>query len=102
MGKKIIFLLGITIFLGMFSMDVSAQSIDFITNAFSTISGLLFKIAIGIAFLLLVIAGFYYVAAQGEPANIEKAKKIILWTIVGLIIATASKAIITYITNKIK
>ncbi len=43
-----------------------------------------FIIGLPIAVLFIVIAGFRFVWARGKPAELEKAKKNLLWTVVGI------------------
>ncbi len=100
--RKIIVFLEIAVLwlfplLGLFAVS-GPPGLD-IEIAFQKITGLVFDIAIAIAVFFIVVAGFYFVTAGGEPANIEKAKKIFLWTIVGLFVAVASKAIINWIND---
>lgn len=60
---------------------------------FNTISGFLdamlgalVTIATPIVVLMLVYSGFLFVSAQGNPEKLEKAKKAIVWTIIGAVI----------------
>lgn len=51
------------------------------------------------AVVVIVVAGFRMVAGGGNPAQIAKAKKAIIWAIVGLIVAFMSFAIVQIIQN---
>lgn len=44
--------------------------------------------------LMIVIAGLYFVTAAGDPAKVEKAKGIILYTVIGFIIVLLAKGFI--------
>jgi len=44
--------------------------------------------------LLLVWGGVTFITASGDPSKVEKGKKIILWTIVGLLIVLLSKSLV--------
>ena len=59
----------------------------------------IYKIALVLAPLFIVIAGFYFVTAAGNPAQIETAKKIILYTLIGFLIILLSKGLIAVIQN---
>ena len=49
---------------------------------------------IGIIFLILMVyAGYLWLTAQGEDAQIDKAKKIIKSTVIGLFLVTSAYAI---------
>jgi len=54
----------------------------------------LFNVALAVVPLMVVIAGFYLVTAAGEPARIQTAKNIILYTIVGFVIILLAKGFI--------
>ncbi|PIQ79019.1 hypothetical protein COV81_03595 [Candidatus Peregrinibacteria bacterium CG11_big_fil_rev_8_21_14_0_20_41_10] len=49
-----------------------------------------------IAVIFIIYAGFLYVTAAGEDDNIGKAKKIIMYSIVGIIVILASAAIVNF------
>jgi len=46
-----------------------------------------------IVILMIVFVGYKFVVAQGKPAEIEEAKKMLLWTVVGALILLGSQAI---------
>lgn len=54
----------------------------------------IFFISIPIAAIMIIIAGFRFVTAMGEPEKIQTAKKMILWVTVGLFIIFLAKALI--------
>jgi len=66
---------------------------DTLTDLMNTIVNFLFYLAIAITPIMLVIAGFYYLTAAGEPEKINTAKRIILYTLVGLVIVISAKGI---------
>lgn len=43
--------------------------------------------------LMVVFVGYKFVVAQGAPAKIEEARKMLLWTLVGALILLGAKAI---------
>jgi hypothetical protein len=53
-----------------------------------------FNLALWIAVIMFLIAGFVYITANGEPAKIKQAKDIILWTSVGLIVVISAKGLV--------
>lgn len=54
----------------------------------------IFVLAVGISPIMIIVAGFFFITAAGEPAKIEIAKKIILYTLIGLLIVFSAKGII--------
>ena len=67
--------------------DNFAELIDAIIN-------IIFYIAIAIAPIMFIVAGFYFVTAAGEPEKINTAKRIILWTFIGLLVVVSAKGLI--------
>jgi len=43
---------------------------------------------------MIIVAGFYFITATGDPAKIDTAKKIILWTLIGLLVVISAKGLI--------
>lgn len=54
----------------------------------------IFYLAMAIAPIMFIVAGFYFVTAAGDPAKIETAKKMILWALIGLLIVFCAKGLI--------
>lgn len=51
--------------------------------------------------IMIIIGGFQYVIATGDPTNITNAKNTILYAIIGLIVALMAQAIITFVLVRI-
>lgn len=69
------------------------------TNPLSTIFTV-FYITIGaIAVLLIVIAGLRYVLSQGDPTKIAEAKKMIIYTLAGVVVITLAATIVRYVVQ---
>jgi hypothetical protein len=54
----------------------------------------------GVATLYLVLSGYRYIIAQGNPDLIEKAKKSLTYAVYGVILAYASVAIIVLLGHQ--
>jgi len=67
---------------------------DSFAGLLNAIIDFLFNLAIGIAPIMIIVAGFYFVTAQGEPEQINTAKRIILWTLIGLLVVIGAKGLI--------
>ena len=65
---------------------------------------LAFVIRIGtvIVILMLVLVGYKFVVAQGEPAKITEARSMLLWTVVGALILIGAQAIALAIEATVK
>ncbi|MDI6602528.1 MAG: hypothetical protein QME57_00195 [Patescibacteria group bacterium] len=60
----------------------------------NNIINFIFNIALAIVPLMIVIAGFYFVTAGGDPEQIKKAKDLIFYTVVGFIIILLARGVI--------
>lgn len=96
--KFIVFLLLTTLFIplvteGVVRIDNPLQYTSF-TDLIYRIIDFIFYLAIGIAPIMIIIAGFYFITATGEPTKIDTAKKIIRWTLIGLLVVMSAKGLI--------
>lgn len=57
----------------------------------------LFNTAFALFPLMIVVAAFYFVTAGGNPGQIEKAKNILLYALVGFIIILLAKSFIEFL-----
>ncbi|XOB41973.1 MAG: hypothetical protein ACKKMS_01105 [Candidatus Nealsonbacteria bacterium] len=71
---------------------LEAESFEDLLNA---IVNFIFWVAIAIAPIMIMIAAFFFLTAGGDPKRIETAKKIILWTLIGLAIILLAKGLIS-------
>ncbi|MEX1058986.1 MAG: pilin [Candidatus Saccharimonadales bacterium] len=49
-----------------------------------------------LAVLMIVIAGLRYIVARGEPTKMAEAKNMILYSLIGLVIAALAATIVNY------
>ncbi|MFH1656664.1 MAG: pilin [Candidatus Nealsonbacteria bacterium] len=98
MIKKISFLLILfSLFVPLVSSAVSIPNplkANTFTELLNSIIDFIFTISIPITALMIIIAGFYFITAQGEPEKIQTAKKIIIWTLIGFLIIVAAKGLV--------
>lgn len=59
--------------------------------------GFLFKIGIVLAPLMIIIGGFLFVTAGGNIEQVNRAKKIIIWTLVGFFVVLLARGIMDLI-----
>ena len=57
----------------------------------------IFTVALVVAPLMIIIAGIFFVTAAGNPAQVEKAKGIILYTLIGFLITLFAKGFIAFL-----
>lgn len=72
-----------------------AQVQDFIRNVIKLIAGLAGLIATG----FFVIGGFSYITSSGNPEHLDKAKRTLLWSAIGLAIVIAAFVISNIVTT---
>ena len=65
-----------------------------IINAVIGISGL-------IAVVYIVVGGVQYMTSTGDPGKIEKAKKTILYAVIGMIVCVLAFAIVNFVIAKL-
>lgn len=68
------------------------QNIDLLTTI-AAIANLLFWILLAISVVMIVYAGILFVTASGKTEQVEQARHIILYAIIGIIVAAAAYAI---------
>lgn len=68
-----------------------AQSFD---ELILNIVNFLFTLAIPITIIMIIIGGFMFITASGEPSKIQQGKQLILWASVGLIVILLSRGLI--------
>ncbi|MBU3942635.1 pilin [Patescibacteria group bacterium] len=60
------------------------------------------NIALAVAPIMIIIAGYFFVTAMGQPEKITTAKKIILWTLIGLIVILSAEVIASSFQSAVK
>lgn len=53
-----------------------------------------------IAVVMIIYASFTYVTSSGEQSKIKRAKDIILYAVVGLVVIVISRTLIAFVLNK--
>ncbi len=65
--------------------------------AITTMLQIVFAFAGSIALLMVVIGGFRYIVAHGDPNSVSQAKKTILYAVIGLLVCMASYSIVLFV-----
>ncbi len=69
------------------------EDID-VVKTLGNIADWLFYILLGVAVLLIAIAGLQYALAQGDPEKIKKAGQSVLYALVGVVVASLAKGLV--------
>jgi TRAP-type C4-dicarboxylate transport system permease small subunit len=70
------------------------------TNNFTKALNIAFAIAGALAFLLLVIAGFRYTISQGDATHVADSKRMIIYTLVGLVVIALAATIVNFVLDR--
>lgn len=69
---------------------------NFITSVIKIMAGLAGLVATG----FFVMGGFHYITSSGNPENLEKAKRTLLWSGIGLAIVFGAFVLVNIITTQ--
>jgi hypothetical protein len=73
--------------------------IDTVVELINRILNFIWKLAIVFAPVMLLVGGFYIMTAGGNPTNLEKGKKIMIYTIIGFAIVLLSRGIVALVKD---
>lgn len=74
---------------------------SFIADKLGAVLDLIWIVFIAFAIIMFILAAFQFLSAQGEPDGIGKARKMVIYGIIGVAIAIAAFAIPFFIKNKV-
>ena len=78
---------------------LEAESFEELVNS---IVDFIFYIGLALVPLMIIISAFYFFTAGGDPKQIETAKKILFYTLIGLGIILLAKALAGLATSLLK
>jgi len=98
--KKLIFVL--VIFAFLFPLITEGQIVeiknpieaDNFWELLDALIDVIFILSIPVGVIMFIVAGFYFVTAAGDPEKITTAKKMVLYTLVGLLIVFCAKGLV--------
>lgn len=83
------------------SCDTGLPQVNATSSSLHTIIQVIIGIAGGIAVVMIVLGGMQFITAQGDPSGVAKARKTLVFALVGLIITILAEAIITFVVSKL-
>ena len=97
MNKKIltVILLAIVLFLPVAAYAI-ANNIQSLGAAIANVAWVVFGVIVIVCF---IIAGVLFLAAQGDPVKIAKARSALLWGIAGVVVGIVAFSIIKIISG---
>ncbi len=75
--------------------------VDPAQGAMGDVLRIVFGISASVALLIIVISGFRYILAAGDPGKTAQAKKAILYAVIGLIVSMAAFSIVTIVLKAV-
>jgi hypothetical protein len=106
MKKNIFALLFVVALLApMLSLAVSGSAYDQLPTdmdvIINNIENVLFDILIAAAVIVMLVAGFFFLTAAGDPAKFKTAQMMVLYAVIGVIVAISAKAIVYFVQDVI-
>lgn len=66
------------------------------------ITNVMFTVALIVAVIFFIIAGYLFIMAQGEPEKFETAKKTVLYTAIGVVVVICAKGVVAFINMAVR
>lgn len=98
--KKLIFGLLLVVFIIPLTIQAQTVVLDPPTKhtelwqLIDDIIDFIFYLSMPIAAIMIIVAGYFFITAMGDPEKILRAKKMILWTLIGLLVIISAKGLI--------
>jgi hypothetical protein len=54
-----------------------------------------------VAVILVVIGGLQFILAQGDPQSVARARKTVIYAVIGLGVAVSAEVIVAFVVNKV-
>jgi hypothetical protein len=70
-------------------------------DTFKAVLKIVFGLVGALSLLFVTIGGFRYIVSQGEPQAVGKAKSTIIYALIGLVVAVAAEAIVSFVLGRI-
>jgi hypothetical protein len=96
--------MNLSVLIHMFADTDPVTGLPIVSTNQATVTSALqvvFAIIGAVAVIVVIIAGFNFVTAQGDPQAIAKARQTIIYAAVGLIIAISAEIIVTFVLNRL-
>lgn len=65
-----------------------------IMQALESLTNWLFVILLSVAVIFLIVAGFYFIFAQGDTDKVKTARMMVLWSLVGVAVAVLARGLV--------
>lgn len=82
-------------------VDTSCLAKPNTNNSISTALNVAFGVAAAIALLMIVIGGFRYVTARGDPSSTAQARNTVIYSLIGLVVTMAAYSIVVFVVRNV-
>ncbi len=83
------------------NQDLIKADLACVVSLATSLFGYLLNFIVLIAVLSVLYASYIYVTAYGDDAKAEKGKKLLLWTIIGVFLASIIKGVFDYLQKTV-
>lgn len=80
----------------------SCNNTTTVQSIFSNVAGVLIFVVGAISVIMIIIGGLRYVLSNGDSKAAGAAKDTILYSVIGLVVAIAAFAIVSFVTTSVK
>ncbi len=80
--------------------DLGLPNVQATKSTLQSILGTVFFVIGALSVVMIIFGGIRYITSAGNPDNVSKAKNTIIYAIVGLLVALAGYAIVTFIIGR--
>ena len=85
----------------VFSLLVNSSGLPHAqADNFTKILNIVFGVMGALAFFMLVVAGFRYTISQGDPTKIADSKRMLTYTLVGLLVIATAATLVNFVLNR--
>ena len=84
----------------MLSVLVDTTPLPNPSTDFTKITNIILSVMGALAFLMLVIAGFRYTISQGDPTRVADSKRMIIYSLAGLVVIALAATIVNFVLNR--
>jgi|SRR6185369_5786669 len=81
-------------------IGICANKTHTIDQAFGNVVQLLLSMIGGLSVIFILYGGFRYVISRGDPAHIKESKEIIIYAIMGIIVAVMGFAVVGFVASR--
>jgi len=86
----------------VFSLLLNANSLPHASaNSLTGILNIIFSVMGALAFLMVIIGGFRYTLAGGNADSVAGARRMIIYSVVGLVVIALAASIVNFVVNKV-